>query len=447
VTVYVFTGPTLPPEEAREILDAIYLPPASQGDLYLAALKQPKAIGIIDGYFERVPAVWHKEILWAMARGIHVFGSASMGALRAAELESFGMEGVGAIYEAYRDGRMEDDDEVAVSHGPAAVGYRGGSEAMVNIRFTLEKAESLAVISSQTRAILESLAKDLYYPDRSYARILELATESNLPQAELRGLEKWLPAGQVNQKRDDARAMLRTMRERLEQGLPPKRVSYTMENTRIWNMATSVAGELPTSGDTPDAVLPTALIEELRLAGSFPRVLQGALVRALAVEVAAQRKVVVTGETMQETGDRWRDEHGLVDLAAFQQWLAGRDLSVEAFSRMLRAEALRQLVERSMLLEARIYLVDELHMSGEYYRLAKRVRRKQLALEARGLQNPGLEDTGRSWDEVLRWYFQDHLDRAVPSDLSAYALENGFEAEIDLRRAVLREYCYSALRD
>ena len=75
------------------------------------------AIGIIDGYFENIPSVWHKEILWAMSQGIHVFGSASMGALRAAELAPFGMEGVGAIFEAYRDGWLEDDDEVASEDG------------------------------------------------------------------------------------------------------------------------------------------------------------------------------------------------------------------------------------------------------------------------------------------------------------------------------------------
>ena len=61
---------------------------------------RPAVIGIIDGYFEIVPTVWHKEILWAMAQGIHVFGAASIGALRAAELDAFGMRGIGRIYEA-----------------------------------------------------------------------------------------------------------------------------------------------------------------------------------------------------------------------------------------------------------------------------------------------------------------------------------------------------------
>src|SRR5690606_31846846 len=100
MTVVVFLGPTLPVDAARAELDAIYLPPAGQGDVYRVAREQPFAIGIVDGVFESVPAVWHKEILWALARGIHVVGGGSMGALRAAELARFGMQGVGRIFEA-----------------------------------------------------------------------------------------------------------------------------------------------------------------------------------------------------------------------------------------------------------------------------------------------------------------------------------------------------------
>ena len=138
--------------EARRELEAVYLPPAAEGDVYRVTLKHPQAIGIIDGYFQSMPTVRHKEILWAMSRGIHVFGSASIGALRAAELVAFGMEGVGTIFELYRDGVLEDDDEVAIAHGPAEAGFLAGSEAMVNIRQTLRKAERLGVISQRLRS-------------------------------------------------------------------------------------------------------------------------------------------------------------------------------------------------------------------------------------------------------------------------------------------------------
>ena len=152
----VFLGPSLPLADAERELEATYLPPVAEGDVYRAACTQPAAIGIIDGYFEVIPAVWHKEILYALKQGIHVFGASSMGALRAAELAAFGMEGVGAVFEAYRDGRLEDDDEVAVLHGPAEVGYPALSEAMVNIRRTLAEAAAAGIIGAEIRAALES---------------------------------------------------------------------------------------------------------------------------------------------------------------------------------------------------------------------------------------------------------------------------------------------------
>ena len=123
-------------------LDIDWRPPIRQGELYRAALDRPAVIGVIDGYFEVTPTVWHKEILWAMAQGIHVYGAASIGALRAAELDTFGMKGIGRIYEDFRDGVLEDDDEVAVLHGPEELGYPPLTDAMVNIRATLAEASS-----------------------------------------------------------------------------------------------------------------------------------------------------------------------------------------------------------------------------------------------------------------------------------------------------------------
>ena len=60
MTISIFTGPTLSPVEAAQVLDAEYLPPAAIGDVYKAAQKRPWAIGIIDGFFESTPSVWHK---------------------------------------------------------------------------------------------------------------------------------------------------------------------------------------------------------------------------------------------------------------------------------------------------------------------------------------------------------------------------------------------------
>jgi hypothetical protein len=441
MSVYVFTGPTLKPEEGRELLDAIYLDPVSQGDVYRVALKRPQAIGIIDGYFERIPSVWHKEIMWAMKQGIHVFGSASMGALRAVELEAFGMEGVGAIYEAFRTGELEDDDEVAVIHGSRETGYRLGSEALVNIRFTLSKARDARVLAGASSAALLAIAKDLFYPDRSYPELLRIARERGLPSTDLDAFQEWLPRGQVNQKRDDARAMLETMRERLAAGLRPKQVSYSVENTTIWHVATALPGAQ--SAGNGSAILPTALREELQVGGSYSSVQWRALLRFLAASEASRQSIVVTPDQLQQTGDRWRDRRGLENLADFQRWLAGADLSIEAFTAKLREEALLHLVTSWATTEIEGRILDELLLGGEYERLLTRAEDKERVLLERGLQNPSLSDAGLSREQLLRWYFERHLGREMPNDLPRYARENGFEDELSLRRAALREYCYS----
>ena len=164
---------------------------------------RPRAIGIVDGYFQWAPAVWHKEILWAIGQGVHVFGAASMGALRAVELAPFGMRGVGRIFEAYRTGRLdgpdedpfEDDDEVAIVHGPPENGYRGGSEAMVNIRCTLARAAAEGVVGEASRRALVEAAKALFFPDRALPAAARAGTRGRAAERELAASENWLPGG------------------------------------------------------------------------------------------------------------------------------------------------------------------------------------------------------------------------------------------------------------
>ena len=209
--VYVFVGPTLRQSEVAAVVpDAVCLPPVAQGDVYRVARLRPEAIGIIDGFFGGAPSVWHKEILWALAEGIPVFGSASMGALRAAELHLFGMRGVGRIFEAFRDGEFTDDDEVAVVHGPAELGYVALSEPMVNIRATLARAEAAAVIRAETRLSFEAVGKAMFFPQRTWPALLRSAAEF-IPPEEASALGGWLPGHAVDQKREDALAMLAAM--------------------------------------------------------------------------------------------------------------------------------------------------------------------------------------------------------------------------------------------
>jgi len=204
----VYVGPTLPAAEVLRLLPgATVMPPAAVGDILRATRRRSVGrIAIIDGYFERMAAVWHKEVLVALAKGIEVWGAASMGALRAAELAPFGMRGVGRIYREYARGALVADDEVAIAHLPAEYGYQSTSDALVNIRFGLARATKLGIIGEPLRARLFELARARFYRDRSWAQLLDDARhEGHAVEA----LARW---PKPDRKADDARLLLRELR-------------------------------------------------------------------------------------------------------------------------------------------------------------------------------------------------------------------------------------------
>lgn len=451
MSAVVFVGPTLPAASLPAIPGLVALPPVAQGDVYRAAQRRPRAIGIIDGYFEGVPAVWHKEILWAMAQGIHVFGSASMGALRAAELCDFGMRGVGRIFEAYRAGALppyaglfEDDDEVAVIHGPPETGYVALSEAMVNIRASLVRAEAENVIEAGTRDALADLAKGLLYHERGYDRLLQLAAEAGMPASQIEPLRAWLPAGRIDQKRLDAQAMLAAMQALLASDAAAKQVDYVLEWTEMWDDATLAAAGSAAEPGMEAAWLPAAqILDELRLdPAAYGLVRDRALLRVLAHRERLRRHQPPEKSAQRAALDRLRARHGLFRRADLDQWLKARDLDAARFEQLIADEAqLESLAARTASgLEDR--LLDHLRLQGDYPRLAERARAKQTMLAAQGLEHPRPEDIGVTPAAILAWYFEDRLGEPLPDDVEAAARELGFADRDHFYRALLREWLY-----
>ena len=143
-------------------------PPAMCGDLAGLLADPPAAVGLIDGYFGLAPTVWHKEILDLLARGIRVMGAASIGALRAAELDDAGMEGVGAIYEAYRTGAIERDDAVMLLNAPEEFGFVPLTVALVDAEYALL---TLACSAFERRA-MQRIVRTTPFASRSWSRCL-----------------------------------------------------------------------------------------------------------------------------------------------------------------------------------------------------------------------------------------------------------------------------------
>lgn len=210
----IFAGTSISHEEASKILDATYWPPISRGDMERAVQHGYRIIGIIDGFFFSRAAVAHKEIIKAMQEGITVVGGCSMGALRASELDVHGMIGVGKIYRCYRDGIIEDDDEVAVATNPDT--FEPVSNPMVNIRQTLKTASDSGIISKSECGQITDLAKKTHYTERSYFGITRQAARNGIiPQDRAENLLKFCNENERDVKREDALLVLEKVKELL----------------------------------------------------------------------------------------------------------------------------------------------------------------------------------------------------------------------------------------
>lgn len=261
--ICVFAGPTIPHSEASRYLNALFLPPAGMGDLFLNYQKhKPKIMALIDGVFLNEPAVWHKEIMWLLSQQVHVYGCSSMGALRAAELHRHGMVGSGMVFNAYVDGfypgyldeTFEDDDEVAVIHAPSELGFTPVSEAMVNIRSTFNACVRDGIVTAQTAADLVNFSKQQFYQQRSYKAVLQFA-ESTLALApqKISELKSWLDDNQINQKSDDAVEMLKSI-SKLDMNELGRVDPVEFEATDVWKMAVSELRELHEGQGWPDEI-------------------------------------------------------------------------------------------------------------------------------------------------------------------------------------------------
>jgi hypothetical protein len=206
----VFLGPSLERQAARAILPADYRPPAARGDITRAVADGAPVIGLIDGVFFQESSVGHREILRALSAGVRVVGASSMGALRAAELDTLGMEGVGGVYRMYRHGILVSDDEVALAFDPESL--TALSEPLVNIRATLDRAEEEGILDHAARETLLSKATSLYYPDRTYPRLVRDAEGAVDPES-LARFVRWVGRGAVDLKRRDAVQALERIRE------------------------------------------------------------------------------------------------------------------------------------------------------------------------------------------------------------------------------------------
>ncbi len=336
--VYVYTGPTLPHDEGRMLVPAHFLPPIKHGDVLDALSEGVECIAIVDGYYETVASVRHKEILQALEAGVRVLGSSSFGALRAAELSAFGMEGVGEIYRMYASGEIEADDEVAVKHAPETEAYRMLSVPLVDLRHNLQRAIEAGAVPRSAADVILDCAQQMYFGERTFRGIFTRAEARPIERDLIESCRNYFHHHWHDLKRADAALLLKTIAARISGREPwpvldPPQVHHTSLLYR-WNVE--------------QARVPTRigfLREEEALAQlkfsteDYPPVRQLANEACWLRDYAERLNLRPSEEELALRRQEFRERERIESLGDEKEWLAERALTAEQVADLLETEA------------------------------------------------------------------------------------------------------------
>ena len=419
----VFLGPSLSRQQALEIYpDAIYLPPARMGDLLSAVHRyQPHAIALIDGSFYQSMATYHKEIIEAMHEGIWVLGASSMGALRAAECAAFGMIGVGEVYQAYATGIYEDDDEVALSHVDQEFDFRPVTDALVDIRASLQVALESGVITEGEYRELVARQKARWFMERHLLEsVSDASTLSSMDRDRVQTFEAFLRSNRVSIKGADARAALAELRD-----LPPGPMPEAQRPARPFSLAYSAtsARDVVVDSDGGDEIS----LDKIRRFFCLTDSQSANVWRQVRERTALHRLMVGSGVELTEE-DRQEAREALaadlrVSAAQFDDECAALDMTAQQIAAWVEEEAYVRRARawvsgRSLYTLFTTEFLNQLRRSGEY-RAARRgaaFQEKVMIGSPHRHAEIGLSAAMAVFSNLSSW--------EAPEDLDEYLVEN-----------------------
>jgi len=446
MTSVIFLGPTLSVSDARAILpDAIFLPPLGQSELISAvSAYNPDVVGIIDGVFFQNQSVWHKEILHTLSLGVRVYGASSMGALRAAETHSFGMIGVGEVYKMFTEEGCLDDDEVALAHGDERDGYNKVSEPMVNIRFTLSSPFAKDRIVRATREKCVSIAKGIYFPERTIPRILSELEKSHVDGHILVQVKDLFANHYVDIKAEDAKVLLRRIQSE----------PYAARIVPPWELAPSYLFDALYNRDRyvlkhgTNVALSTISEYTTLHHGQFAELNFSALNRVMMGTLAQMLDLEVSEAEIKETEGATRLRLGISEEMAFQAWLKRNDVNASEFVELTKQLAQCRKLHRWFLTERFLdrnvkAVLDELRLRGEYVEFADRAALQEMVLQGRDPEFNRRDDGTPSTDELVAEHVR-CSDWRPGYDINQWIFDSGFRTIEDFRLALIRARLFRA---
>lgn len=420
----IYVGPSVSPEQARKIVpDAIIREPAQQSDIISDICElEPSHLLLIDGSFMQNLSVWIKELVYALLYPSlegRVYGAASMGALRAADLSPWGMIGYGRIFSWYDEGITADDSEVSVAYSVLPSGaYRSVTVPLTDIRATLEDRKELP----GTKEDLWLAAKQIHWT---------LRDEGSLSKAwkiSVDALRKLL----VRQKKADALGLLKNFRH--------LRSKSDIQPLNAKNLNPLFFAQFERDRRFPKTkIRQHEMVAHMALSNPEARsIFRDAETRSALLFLADTIGVGFTIEEYNETKGRFLAEKGLSTRESFDAWLAANHIREADIDRLMMEETrlwkLRDSLRVSRMSQRSTQLViDRLILEGK---LGEEIEK------ARFLEND-IEIPPLAPDEDVGELLRTHLERnEMPASghFGHFMTEFSFESVADLYYSLAR--CY-----
>lgn len=429
--VLIYTGPSLDHDSCREqVPNAIIKPPLKQGDFISDLMElQPSHVLIVDGTFHQSLSIWHKEIVWALQiPGVKaVYGSSSMGALRAADMANFGMIGSGKIFEWYFEGAIIDESEVASMFTPTPKGELIATTVpLVNVR----------------GALLKGLEDDVIEPDQA-EEIFSQAAAIHWTRRTTRALEPIGPLlellGVHDQKKIDALELVCTFRELkpLEDAIKPTEESLSLLFSAQFERDRSVmVSGRPLKLQDLDGFISLHSQE-------FEEFTEASDNRILALFLADIYRISFTNAELDAEWRRWNIKRGLRSLAEHEQWMRDNHVNGRELCRLLGEEIRLRKLRRALMVRCgprrrTQRFLDYLKLIGQYKYWTHAAARHEELLAASGGES-ALQFGGEVNVAMLLAEHAKSSGQVIAASLEDYVAEMGFGTLRELLVALTRD--------
>lgn len=434
--ILVYLGPSLSLAKAKEILpQAIFRPPAKKDDITSDVVNlAPEAILLIDGELRQNLSPGHKELVYALQYPSvkAVYGAASMGALRAAELDFLGMIGVGQIYQWYRDGVTEDDSEVVLNYNVIAAGlvYQPLTVPLVDIRAGVEHYQR----RSQNPEMLEAVGKFFnrmqatYYMDRTETFCQEVWEDCNhsasnypcMPQKELDAIELLTEFSLYSPKPELAAT--------------PAHLSQAFQALYDRDRRINIGGQL----------IPQQHIDSYVMLHNpeYERISWDSANQELALVLCNALFVTVSFEEVERESNRFQQRCGIETKEDFECMLQNNGWTRAEYDRLMIQNARIRKLQHSFTVSKQLRrntraILDYLrtHQAFDYWAL--QAAQKEAVIAAKGIDDWGGIDLEKSaWNMLGEHFETEGLE--LKSSREEYLLETGFSNQNELAVALTR---------